>query len=289
MKRLPSPSITQNVSYQACLQGVSDPILSTRYHSNQNNVDIKCAVYLAPAQAGTLCLLPQTRHQLGGDPVVSGTTLLKSQIIALYSDYMVPKNKPARTLIYDKIKVAANGKCPFCAGIGHVRTLDHYLPKAKYPEFSILPSNLVPSCRDCNMGAKGASITANIGEQFLHPYFDAHHFFDEQWVFGTTSVQEPVDCTYGVIAPQNWNSDDQQRVERHFKSFDLGYRFQLEASDEISSVINSRKGTLNQLSPNDFKSHLLDGASDSHLIINHWRRVLYQSLANNAWFCAHNF
>jgi 5-methylcytosine-specific restriction endonuclease McrA len=289
MKQLPCPNLTQNDSYQACVNGVLDQHLEADYLRNQNNVNIKCTTYLTNAPNGTLCNLPQTPHQRGVDPIVSGTSLKKSQLTSLYSDYMVPAKSPARDSIYDNIKVAANGKCPYCGGIGHVRTLDHYLAKAHYPEFSILPANLVPSCRDCNMGAKGASTTGEIGKQILHPYFDAQHFFDEQWVYGTVSVSELVICTYAVIAPSTWTPTDKQRVQSHFTDFDLALRYQLESTGTISTVINSRKITLNQLSSNDFKSVLLDGASDNSFNVNHWSRVLYQALANNAWFCQNAF
>ncbi|TPJ42888.1 HNH endonuclease signature motif containing protein [Mesorhizobium sp. B2-7-1] len=59
--------------------------------------------------------------------------------------------------------------CPFCGGLGHTWTLDHYLPKANFPAYSVNPSNLVPCCRDCNSG-KNASFGAELHEQTLHPY-----------------------------------------------------------------------------------------------------------------------
>lgn len=62
--------------------------------------------------------------------------------------------------------------CAIC-GSHHNGTLDHYLPKQDYPEFSIMPSNVVPACSICNSGAKGRiSKGQNSNERFLHPYFD---------------------------------------------------------------------------------------------------------------------
>lgn len=60
--------------------------------------------------------------------------------------------------------------CPMC-GYGQVLTLDHYLPKDAYPEFSILPLNLVPACSDCN-NFKSNFIRSTEGARFIHPYFD---------------------------------------------------------------------------------------------------------------------
>lgn len=70
---------------------------------------------------------------------------IKDKLIKLYSKLY--NNKVAK-LYYDAICSTSN-KCPFCE-FGQVATLDHYLPKLKFPIFSILPYNLVPCCRDCN-------------------------------------------------------------------------------------------------------------------------------------------
>lgn len=62
--------------------------------------------------------------------------------------------------------------CPVC-GSPCTGTLDHYLPKEDYPEFSILASNLVPACAICNSGLKGKLVKGTSApERFIHPYFD---------------------------------------------------------------------------------------------------------------------
>ena len=55
---------------------------------------------------------------------------------------------------YDKIKaIPKYSKCPFC-GVGIVSTLDHYLPKTKYPTYALTPVNLIACCADCNKNKK---------------------------------------------------------------------------------------------------------------------------------------
>jgi hypothetical protein len=60
--------------------------------------------------------------------------------------------------------------CPMCGGFGN-GTLDHYLPKNDYPEYSFFSRNLVPAC-NCNSlrgeTVKGAAPPARV----IHPYFD---------------------------------------------------------------------------------------------------------------------
>ncbi len=62
--------------------------------------------------------------------------------------------------------------CPMC-GSQHPGTLDHYLPRESFPEFSILPCNLIPACPHCNSGVKkGRYRGTTLPERFIHPYFD---------------------------------------------------------------------------------------------------------------------
>lgn len=61
--------------------------------------------------------------------------------------------------------------CPMCGSTG-LGSLDHFLPKDVYPEFSCFPYNLVPSCLTCNKSRSTKSANAAKGEEFVHPYFD---------------------------------------------------------------------------------------------------------------------
>lgn len=60
--------------------------------------------------------------------------------------------------------------CPMCGSM-HSGTLDHYLPKNGFPNFSVFSKNLVPACK-CNSKRKETLLGANPGERVLHPYFD---------------------------------------------------------------------------------------------------------------------
>ncbi|MGL0821451.1 hypothetical protein [Vibrio vulnificus] len=40
-------------------------------------------------------------------------------------------------------------ECPFCGKPVSPSTLDHYIPKNNWPEFSIFQNNLVPQCKEC--------------------------------------------------------------------------------------------------------------------------------------------
>lgn len=83
----------------------------------------------------------------------------------------VYKHPPKSLGFIAAIRDQTFGSCPVC-GSGSTGSLDHYLPKATYAEFSFFSSNLVPSCHRCN-GKKGSACRGEAeGERAIHPYFD---------------------------------------------------------------------------------------------------------------------
>ena len=65
-------------------------------------------------------------------------------------------------------------KCSYCGISRHrLADLDHYMPRSKYPEFSILSWNLIYVCKQCNQDYKKSKFLNKDGvRQFLHPYYD---------------------------------------------------------------------------------------------------------------------
>jgi DNA-directed RNA polymerase subunit RPC12/RpoP len=74
--------------------------------------------------------------------------------------------------IKKEIKKISEVKCPYC-GISEPSHLDHFLPRAKYPEFSIYAPNLIYVCSICNSTYKRDDVITSTGERkFFNPYFD---------------------------------------------------------------------------------------------------------------------
>ena len=66
--------------------------------------------------------------------------------------------------------------CPMCGGFGN-GTMDHYLPKANYPEYSFFSKNLVPAC-NCN-SLRGTAVKGRASPaRAIHPYYD--DFLDQR-------------------------------------------------------------------------------------------------------------
>jgi 5-methylcytosine-specific restriction endonuclease McrA len=69
-------------------------------------------------------------------------------------------------------KKAGLKSCPIC-GSPVTGSLDHYLPRDLYREFSIMRANLVPACMHCNSSTKGTIVHGGEPRRFIHPYYDA--------------------------------------------------------------------------------------------------------------------
>ncbi|WP_439504025.1 hypothetical protein [Methylophaga sp.] len=216
------------------------------------------------------------------DPVVLGE-LTKSEFNKLYTQYFAGPDKPAR-VIYDKILNSARESCPFCGGIGTPSNLDHFLPQAYFPQFSILAINLVPACKDCNMEYKRHVYPLVAQEQFLQPYLDQPHFYDMQWVFAKYHgdlTGDPGHFEYFVSPPEHWSETDKLRVEKHFNDFDIAVRYAKQAATLLRVVLSQINKNINKGVPeNEIIDHLLMPGVEEFDFINHWQRPMYQALIN---------
>lgn len=235
--------------------------------------------YEASGVTGELFSIEPLQIEDEDDPVVG--RLRKSDMIKLYDNYMVGKKKPARA-VYDSLMLAADEKCPFCGGIGRPRNLDHYLPKAHFPQFSVVPFNLVPSCRDCNMDGKGDDFAATESDQVIHPYLDDDRYFNEQWLHArylTNNDVEPGAIEYFVFPPEHWEDEHKNRVEKHFNDFELGLRFSKEAGPRLATLMSQYRGLLDlQIDIEASKNVIFQKAIDESPFVNHWERVMCLAL-----------
>lgn len=271
MRKIAPPALDPEAVLTACIGGVVDPVTAANLNTAKPSMLATAATYDRCVTAATLHTVPR---------VTAVSSASAADMIALYKDQMVDKKGPARS-VYDLIKAASpNDKCPLC-GVGIVRTLDHHLPKSKYPDLSVCPRNLVPACDFCQTG-KLAKHPANAGEQTLHPYYD--DFNGEQWIFGTLSaVGNPV-VRFHVAAPTRWPTVDQQRVRRHFDMVRLAIVYTSNANDDLSTM----REQLVELGLRGGSAAVwahLDGERDRWCSrLNSWQHITYQTLSNDGWF-----
>jgi hypothetical protein len=273
------------------VQGISDAALRTRLIAQKALLEAANANYAASSIAQTWCYLPRSTFAHPEQVVVGDLT--KGELVALYDVGMVRASGAARKK-YDEIRLLSHDECPYCGGCGElveeeeIGTLDHFLPKAMFPVFSILPTNLVPACATCNTGM-GSAFPVTPELQPLHPYFDAPHFFDEKWTTVTVSEEEPILVTFNVDTPATWVAQDRQRVVEHFKCCKLRGRYRTKVASDLSSIIEQRKTVHRDLSPEAFRAILKTVADNKALPINGWKRSLYHGLVDSLWFCTNDF
>lgn len=281
MLRLGMPPYTYSQTLESCRNGITgNTDLLQKLDGNSVLLETIADSYLASASSGELYTIQAPQSDHNKDPAIIGD-LKKSDLIKIYEYYFANMDKPAR-VIYDAIMTAANEKCPFCGGIGRPSNLDHYLPKAYFPQFSVLPLNLVPSCRDCNMGEKRSDFATNEEDQVLQPYLDHDHFFFEQWVFASYLPgigSEPGVVEYFVHPPEHWSNAHKKRVEKHFRDFNLGLRFSKEAGPRLVTYLAQMRALMGiALSIEVAKSVILQPVVDTAPYVNHWERVMCLAL-----------
>lgn len=292
MKKLAPPNISLNDMLIRCSEGMEQVNVRANFISVFPTFHEKERQYQALSLAGNLYQYPKVNPLTNTTPVIGHLT--KKKLVNLYENNLLNTDKPSR-YFYDALLVSSGERCPFCGDIGQTTNLDHFLPKAHFPEFSITPLNLVPSCRDCNMGEKGQAYATIEDEQAIHPYVDKDIFYQEQWVFAEYINEDDGALRYYVECPDAWSQEDKNRAENHFNGLNLASRYSLEAGKHLSEVIDQKNAFKNMIlgfSPNAtaeaiknaFVEASLQPLINSDQFDNHWKKVMYQCISNSNLF-----
>lgn len=160
--------------------------------------------------------------------------------------------------------------CPFC-GSPVTGSLDHYLPRDLYREFSIMRANLVPACMHCNSSTKGTTVHGVNPRRFIHPYFDA-------WAAGVLWFVEIVPpykaATFKPRPMPALPAPQDQIVAFHLDNV-LGTQFGLSMDTQWSSL----PGQIKLRDPN------LTTASVTTQLLQELR-VAYHAGGENCWLAA---
>lgn len=278
MRAMKPPLEDACVVYETCISDIKDTDLKNRLSKLSSYIGVEAEKYIQSASVQQLYKL--SPNNCDNNDVVYGE-VTKKELKDVYNIHMLGKSKRARNIYDSLVSSAPLGICPFC-GFGHADTLDHYLPKAKYPQLSVLPMNLVPSCMVCNTGKRSA-IASTSAAQVFHPYFDHQSFINEQWLFAAISVSSyPPICVYFTRTPEHWDDVSKARAHTHFNDFKLASRFSKEAAHELANEKYffddfKRKHGIHEL------VDMLSDRAESHYRnhVNSWKTALYQALVNH--------
>ena len=200
----------------------------------------------------------------------------------VYDHKMAKKGSPSRVHYDEIISSAPGGKCPLCSQ-RIATTLDHYLPKSKYPLFAVTPINLIPSCSDCNKG-KLAQFPTKSEEETLNPYYDDVE--TDSWLKVRLLQTNPIGFEYFVQPPANWTQLLSDRVEYHFLAFGLNKLYSIHAVEEFQNI----RGLLIKLYNNGGGALVTEHLKECYdtrksNLLNSWQTALYEALSIDQWFC----
>lgn len=190
--------------------------------------------------------------------------------------YASPAEEAAQAPILKILRDRTLTFCPMCGEGGVPNTLDHFLPQQSFPDFSILPLNLVPACDICQ-GHKLARYTGPDGRLFLHPYYDA---FLVSRVAALVIHPEFNAPTPELRCHPAVPEEHAPLVLRHLNELQLHARFKSSFKKEYIRVLRHarRMRARGRDVPQAFHD-LRDHASDRS--INCWEHILYDSVVSN--------
>lgn len=113
------------------------------------------------------------------------------------------------------------GCCPLCGSLS-AGTVDHFLPKDVFPEFSVYSLNLIPVCSHCNSDEKGATyVGKSAPARLIHPYFDK--IGDKPIV--SVAFKKPYEAVEITAIPDSGLSGDELEIVRFHLQELLGKAF----------------------------------------------------------------
>ena len=287
MRKLAKPTEDAKTVFLNCISAIDDIDLKRRLTNCADLIENEEENFKDKIKVNELYTLPQTksRKKTKSFRVIDGWVTV-DEMKNVYSNQFVPAGSPGRQL-YDKILFQPlNSKCPFCF---HrlVSTVDHYLPKAYYPLLSVVPINLVASCKDCNTGKLADRPTCST-EEILHPYYD--NVEDDLWLKARVQHTIPATVDFFVNSPDFWTTNLQERVKFHFKVLDLNDLYSTESATELINIKHQLQEQFDSGGSNAVKIHLQDAAqSRRRAYLNSWQTALYAALSTDSWFYSGGF
>lgn len=205
----------------------------------------------------------------------------QSVMIGAYENYLVKDIDGVGRDIYDELMLLADaGTCPYCL-IGNVTTLDHYLPKAQYINYSITPINLIPCCADCNT-QKSDEVYDNENKLLINAYFE--DIGSISWLYAEVVEKFPVTFNFKI----NTNMQEgllKDRLERQFNKLFLKSKYGNSASRYFRTRVKSIVMEYNSGGLVALRKALENNQISAEFYnLNSIEAKVYEALLNSSWF-----
>ena len=199
-----------------------------------------------------------------------GETILRNQLFA-----SIRQNQPA----------SIKSICQFC-GFNSDDTIDHYLPKCDFPEFSLHFKNLLPCCSTCNSLKSNYLIDPNSKIRgIINLYLD--QISNRQFLYAKVKFIKGLPLIeFKLINTSHIDKTLFTTICLHYKKLNLIKRY----TNRFNSVYVEIESSLSNLRKNnpriDLKRFLLDDTIELQINRgkNYYKAVIRQALANNEDF-----
>ena len=208
----------------------------------------------------------------------------KNALINLY-DFNAAVIKKIKGKILDSQIATINNTCQYCT-LNSVNTLDHFIPKQSFPEFSINPLNLFPCCSECNSKKSNLWLDSNHHHLFLNLYLD--ELPNKRYLMANFDFQNDIPMvTFSLGNTEKIDNSTYEIIESHFSRLDLLRRMRERSNEEITNIINTIRGYYNLNSDIDtIKSVITKIEEDNKEAYgyNYWKSVLILSIIEKEEF-----
>lgn len=277
MRKITKPTLLCEEVFNTCISKVRKPSLKTKLNNAVPFIKNASDEFDKKVTTGKL-------HTIAREQIVNGNVSRK-ELEGVYTNRLAGINGPGRTIYNNIILSAILGRCPLC-GHGDATTVDHYLPKTKYPRLSTAPLNLIPCCSRCN-DIKDAFHPTKDFEEFMHPYYDDIDV--DSWLNATIVQSSPCSFHFFADPPANWPELLKNRLKFHFKKLELGKLYTSQAAVEVA-MLRHRLYDLEKAGPDAIVTHLQDEEKSRKAYnSNSWQAVFYRTAMNDKWFCSGGF
>lgn len=174
--------------------------------------------------------------------------------------------------------------CPYC-GILTPNSFDHYIPKDSYPEYAVLPLNLVPCCITCN-GKKSEYWRENGQRTIINYYLDKLPEV-EYLICNIRMIKNVPVVKFEIFNKHGIDKDTFSIIESHYDRLNLLHRFKDSSNDYITEVIDSVSSHSNPRSSNEIMDNLKSQCNkkSKRYGVNHWQCALLNGLSKSQDFC----
>lgn len=272
MWKASKPTVSVQTILSSCIDPCSDGAAGLQAISPQ--ISVLSQSFESAIGTGQVHTLDKTNF-LWGSPDAD-------RLKELYTKDFAGAKSPGRPF-YDALRLAAR----WCCACGHkrVQTLDHYLPKSKFPALAVTPANLTPMCKDCNE-AKSSAVATNPGQTFFHPYYE--NMEAEIWL-GASVVQFPEPhIEFDVVGSRSKLQDT--RLRYHLTKFKLKMLYSIEASRLASQWSHAFEKYWNVGGKDEVRFFALESEESSRRSqLNSWQAASWRAFADSDWFCDRGF